>query len=361
MMGTMDRRSRTSTTSPAAPTTPSGRPLSRRSRLAGFAMSGVLLGVLALSPAMPVSALDQAANAIRVTENQKVEKEFGPIAGQNPLPGLPAPAPKLNTPETCKQQSFCDVIPLEVVLPPTLTPADEFFVSVALEWKTERIDGISAGGHDYVSATDVNDMDLYVWDDPVGEEGLPVQQSATATNPEKVRIFRPSKGKYSIVVFNYVGPNTGYKLTVEYKPESIVPPFESLAPDFQPIESPPTPFEPPVEDLGPVEMPVDTSGEDFTPTTQPPAPPAESAPAPLTPVVIDPDPDFTNFADDAFDEQLAAPTTDVLTEKQVKAVGPPKPASVESLIFWLAIVPLLLLGVGGIWLSKKGSAVLKLR
>lgn len=336
--------------------------MDRARRLAGFALTGVLLGVLALSPAMPVSALDQAANAIRVTENQKVEKEFGPIAGQNPLPGLPDPAPKLNTPETCKQQSFCDVIPLEIVLPPTLTPADEFFVTVALEWKTERIDGISAGGHDYINPTDVNDMDLYVWDDPIGEEVQPVQQSATATNPEKVRIFRPTKGKYSIVVFNYIGPNTGYKLTVEYKPESIVPPFESLAPGFQPIEeTPPAPSEPPVEPEAPVEMPADTSGEDFTPVTQPPAPPAESAPAPLTPVVIDPDPDFTNFADDAFDEQLAAPTTDVLTEKQVKAVGPPKPASTESLVFWLAIVPLLLLAGGGIWLSKKGSAVLKVR
>lgn len=335
--------------------------MDRARRLAGFAMTGVLLAVLALSPAMPVSALDQATNAIRVTENQKVEKEFGPIAGQNPLPGLPAPAPKLYTPESCKQQTFCDVIPLEVVLPPTLKPSDEFFVSVSLEWKTERIDGVSAGGHDYLKPTDVNDMDLYVWDDPVGEEGLPVQQSSTAALPEKLRLFRPSKGKYSIVVFNYLGPNTGYKLTVEYKPESIVPPFESLAPDFMPVESPATPFEPPVEDLGPVEMPADTSGQDFTPVTQPPAPPAESAPAPLTPVVIDPDPDFTNFADDAFDEQLAAPTTDVLTEKQVKAVGPPKPASGTTLVFWLAIVPLLLLGAGGMWLSKKGSAVLKLR
>lgn len=334
--------------------------MDRARRLAGFAMSGMLLGVLALSPAMPVSALDQAANTIRITENQKVEKEFAPIPGMNPLPvAPPAPAPKLNTPEQCKQQSYCDVIPLEVVLPPTLKPADEFFVSVGLEWKTERIEGVSAGGNDYVKPTDVNDMDLYVWDDPMGEQ--PIVHSATAKIPEDLRLFRPSKGKYSIVVFNYSGPNTGYKLTVEYKPESIVPPFESLAPDFLPIETPPTPFEPPVEDLAPVELPIDTSGQDFTPVTQPPAPPAESAPAPLTPVVIDPDPDFTNFADDAFDEQLAAPTTDVLTEKQVKAVGPPKPASGASLIFWLAIVPLLLLGGGGFWLSKKGSAVLKLR
>jgi hypothetical protein len=335
--------------------------MARARRLAGFATSGVLLGVLALSPAMPVSALDQAANAIRITENQKVEKEFGPIPAQNPAPGLPAPAPKLNTPEACKQQPFCDVIPLEVVLPPTLKRRDEFFVRVTLEWKTDRIDGVSAGGHEYVKPTDVNDLDLYVWDDPIGEQ--PANQAATATTPETLRLFRPSKGKYSIVVFNYAGPNTGYKLTVEYRPERIESPYESLVPDFTaPVEAPPEPFVAPIEEPeAPPVLPIDTSGADVTPVTVPPAPPAEAPPAALTPVAIDPDPDFTNFADDAFDDQFAAPTTDVLTEKQVKAVGPPKPASAGSLIFWLAIVPLLLLGVGGIWLSKKGSAVLKLR
>jgi hypothetical protein len=335
--------------------------IERARRLAGFAMSGMLLGVLALSPAMPVSALDQAANTIRITENQKVEKEFNPIPGMNPLPITPpAPAPNLNTPEQCKQQPYCDVIPLEVVLPPTLEKADEFFVAVTLEWKTERIDGISAGGNEYLEPRDVNDMDLYVWDDPMGEE--PIVQSASSRNPEFLRLFRPSKGKYSIIVFNYSGPNTGYKLTVEYKPEHIESPFESLAPDFTPVETPPLPYEAPVEtpEETPV-LPIDTSGDEVTTPTAPPAPSTEATSAPLTPVAIDPDPDFTNFADDAFDEQLAAPTTDVLTEKQVKAVGPAKPASAGSLIFWLAIVPMLLLAVGGFWLSKKGSAVLKLR
>jgi hypothetical protein len=322
---------------------------------------GLLLGVLALSPALPVSALDQAANGIKVGENQKVEKEFGPIAGQNPLPGLPAPVPKLNTPEQCRQAAYCDVVPLEVVLPPTLRPSDEFFVSVTLEWKTDRIDGISAGGNEYVKPTDINDLDLYVWNDPVNEAQTPVQQSSTSVMPEKLRLFRPSKGKYSIVVFNYQGPNTGYKLTVEYKPESIVPPFELLPPEA----TPPAPAEPnaaPVEESEPpAVVPVDNSGTSSTPTTVPQAAPAESKPAPLSPVVVDPDPDFTNFADDAFDQQLAAPTTDVLTEKQVKAVGPPKPASASALVFWLAIVPLLLLAGGGIWLSRKGSAVLRMR
>ncbi len=329
-------------------------------RLAGFATTGALLGLLSLTPAMPVSALDQAANTIRVTENQTVEKNFGPITAMEPLPGgLPAPAPRLDTPDRCRQATYCDVVPLEVVLPPTLKPSDEFFVSVSLEWKTQTLPGVSAGGADYSKPREVNDLDLYVWGDPAGTD--PVQQAATDTQPEKLRLFRPSKGKYSIVVFNYQGPNTGYTLRVEYKPEKIVPPFESLAPDFNPVATPPTPFIPPVEESErPPALPIDTSGQAETPTTVP-APPAEARPAPLTPVVVDPDPDFTNFADDAFDQQLAAPTTDVLKEKQVKAVGPPKPASTSSLVFWLAIVPLLLVAAAGIWLSRKGSAVLKLR
>src|SRR5206468_812280 len=106
----------------------------------------------------------------------------------NPLPGLPAPVPKLNTPEACKQAAYCDVIPLEVVLPPTLRPSDEFFVSVSLEWKTDKLPGVSAGGNDYVKPTDVNDLDLYVWNEPIGD--APVQQSSTAAMPEKLRLFR---------------------------------------------------------------------------------------------------------------------------------------------------------------------------
>jgi hypothetical protein len=328
-------------------------------RVAGLAVTGALLGLLALTPAMPVAALDQAANAIRVTENQTVSKDYGPITAAQPAPGLPSPAPKLNTPDRCKQAAYCDVVPLEIVLPPTLRPADEFFVTVTLDWKTQTLPAVSAGGHDYTKPQEVNDLDLYVWNDPPAD--APVQESATSSEPEQLRLFRPSKGKYSIVVFNYLGPNTGYKLTVTYKPEKIVPPFESLAPDFNPVATPALPSEPPVDQSAtPPALPIDTSAPVVTTTTAP-APPREVTAPALKPVAVDPDPDFTNFSDDAFDNQLAAPSTDVLKEKQVKAVGPPKPASAGSLLFWLAVVPLLLVAAGGIWLSRKGSAVLKMR
>src|SRR5581483_1799828 len=342
--------------SPHPPAAPS-RPVRR---LAAMAVAVAALGLLALTPAMPVSALDQQANAIRVAENQTVEKDFGPIGSAAPVPGLPSPAPPLNTPERCKQATYCDVIPLEVVLPPTLRPSDEFFVTVTLDWKTSTLPPVSAGGHDYSKAQEVNDLDLYVWTDPAGTD--PVQLSATDTNPEQLRLFRPTKGKYSIVVFNYLGPNTGYRVTVSYKPEKIVPPFESLAPDFNPVATPAAPYEPPVDlSGGPEALPIDTSPGPTPPTTLPPPPAEAKAPAPLASVPVEPDPDFSNFTDGAFDQQLAAPSTDVLKEKEVKAVGPPKPASGTSLVFWLAVVPLLLMAAGGLWLSKKGSAVLKLR
>jgi len=235
-------------------------------RVAGLAVTGALLGLLALTPAMPVAALDQAANAIRVTENQTVSKDFGPITSAQPAPGLPSPAPKLNTPDRCKQATYCDVIPLEIVLPPTLRPADEFFVTVTLDWKTQTLPAVSAGGHDYTKPQEVNDLDLYVWNDPPAD--APVQESATSSEPEQLRLFRPSKGKYSIVVFNYLGPNTGYKLTVTYKPEKIVPPFESLAPDFNPVATPALPSEPPVDQSAtPPALPIDTSAPVATTTT----------------------------------------------------------------------------------------------
>src|SRR5437762_2330775 len=138
---------------------------------------------------------------------------------------------------------------------------------------------------------------MYVWANPTGD--TPVQQSSTDTSPEKLRLFRPTKGKYSIVVYNYQGPNTGYRLTVSYKPEKIVPPFEALAPDFTPVATPAVPFEPPVDLSGTPTLPIDTSPAPTTSTTLPPPPAEAKAPAPLTPVAVDPDPDFSNFNDSA--------------------------------------------------------------
>jgi hypothetical protein len=330
----------------------------RRRRLAAAALGALLLsGVAASAPPAPVGALDQSSTLIRVGENQTVEKTFGPIPGQRPIPTPPAPAPRLDTPDDCRQQPYCDVIPLEVVPPPTLRPSDEFFVTVALSWDTQTIPGTL-----YTKPQHVNDLDLYVWTDPQGD--APIRESSTDQIPEQLKLFRPTKGRYSIVVMNYIGPNTGYKLTVSYVPEKIVPPFESLDPGFvPPVLTPPA--------TEPAAPPVDLSGEPVATPSPPPAsaatepaaatPPADAKPAPLTPAAVNPDPDFTNFNDTAFDEQLAAPPSNVLAQKQAKAVAPPAPPSAAAVVVWLGLLPLLLVAAGGLWLSRRGSAVLKLR
>jgi hypothetical protein len=327
-----------------------------------------VLGVVALAlalagisvPSSPVGALDQSAATIRVAENQTVEKEFGPIPGQKPV-GVPAPAPSLDTPDDCKQATYCDVIPLEVVVPATLAPADEFFVSVELSWATENIPSTPA-----TPTTAVNDMDLYVWDNPQGDEAVAV--SAKGQQPETLRLYRPTKGKYQIVVVNFAGPNTGYKLKLAYKPEVIPQPFESLEPSFTPPAAPvaePAPAPPPV-DLSDVPEPPPPPAPAAAPAA-PAAPVAAPPPAPaapkLEPVPVEPDADFARFSDSDFDQALAAgpPNQDVLRQRQARAVGPVEPASAASLLFWLAAVPLALVVMGGLWLARKGSAVLRLK
>jgi hypothetical protein len=208
-------------------------------------------------------------------------------------------------------------------------------------------------------------MDLYVWDSPQGEEAVAV--SAMSQEPESLRLYRPTQGKYQIVVVNFAGPNTGYKLKVTYKPEVIVPPFESLEPDFTPPVAPvtePAPAPPPV-DLSDVPeppappVPAATPAEPVVPVAPPPPAPAPK----LEPVPVEPDADFARFSDSDFDQALAAepPNQDVLRQRQARAVGPAEPASAGSLLFWLAAVPLALVAAGGVWLARRGSAVLRFK
>jgi hypothetical protein len=321
------------------------------------AASLALVAAALAGPAGPVSALSQPG--LRVVENQTVEQAYGPIPGQNPAPATPPPTPDLVTPDTCRQVTYCDVVPLEVVVPATLKEEDEFFVHVELTWKTSQIPATALTGD-----IAVNDMDLYVWEDPQGEEFL--EESASNDVPEQLKMYRPVKGKYQIVVLNYSGPNTGYQLKVSYKPERIVPPFESLEPEFQmpldPVDT--APLTPPV-DLSEFEAapPPDFSGAPVEPP--PPAPVAAPEPVvavPLEPVPVEPDPDFAGFDDAEFEESLAAPAeTDVLRQRQARAVGPPTPASGASLLFWLAAVPLALVAAAGVWLARRGSAVLRFK
>jgi hypothetical protein len=312
---------------------------------------GLLMAAVG-GPVGPSSALEQT-QGLRVGENETVAQEYKPIPVFNPAPDNP----KIK-PEDCKTAPWCDVIPLEIVTPPNLPDEMEFFVRVKLEWETENIPGNPVTP----DTRAVNDLDLYVWDDPQGD----VEQAmgASEQEPEELALFRPTKGRYQIVVVNYLGPNTGYRLTATYKPEPIHPPFESLEPVF---ELPPLPpeapvFEPPAEvtETEPADAPPDFSG---TPVETPPAPAVTPGPAPnLEPVAVEADPDFERFDDAEFADALAAPVTnDVLQERKARVVAPPEPASAPSVVFWMAVLPLGLAAGGGFWLTRRGSGVLRVK
>ena len=328
------------------------------------AAAAVALAVLATaSPAMRVGAVEQE-EGFRVAENETQEREYPPLTGQKPV-NAPEPLPPLDTPEECRTANWCDVIPLEVVVPPTLTDADEFFVVVELFWETQNIPSTPRTG-----TTAVNDMDLYVWDVAAGEE--PPEEiafSAGSTQPEMLKLFKPTKGRYEIVVVNFAGPNTGYRLKVTYKPEKIERPFESLEPDFafpsEPVFEAPAALPDPPPDFSDAPEPIlpNISAAPALPEAPVAAPaPVADLPFPLEPVVVEADPDFAGFADDRFDEALAAPPeNDVLRQREVRSVGPARPPSSASLILWLAVVPLALTAGGGFWLARRGSAVLRFK
>jgi hypothetical protein len=320
-------------------------------RLIQFGVLSLLVAALG-GPVGTSSALEQT-QGLRVEENQTVAQEYQPIPMFNPAPDNP----KIK-PDDCRTLPWCDVIPLEVVVPAGLAEDAEFFVRIKLEWETSNIpDNPATGG-----TRAVNDLDMYVWDDPQGD--VDQAMAATEQEPEELALFRPTKGRYQIVIVNYLGPNTGYRLTATYKPEPIIPPFESLEPVF---ELPPLPVEaaipePPAElpEPEPAAPPPDFSG---APVEAPPAPAVEPAPAPpLEPVAVEADPDFENFDDADFADALAAPAqSNVLRERRARVVVPPQPASTPSLVFWMAVLPLALAAGGGFWLARRGSGVLRVK
>jgi hypothetical protein len=319
-------------------------------RLVQLGVLGLLVAALG-GPVAPSAALEQA-QGLRVEENQTVAQEYQPIPVFNPAPDNP----KIK-PDDCKTLPYCDVIPLEVVIPADLASDEEFFVRVKLEWETQNIPSNPATG----GTRAVNDLDVYVWDEPQGDVELAM--GATEEEPEELALFRPTQGRYQIVVVNYLGPNTGYRLTATYKPEPIIPPFESLEPVFElpppPVEAPVP--EPPAElpEPEPVAPPPDLSG---LPVEAPPAA-VEPAPAPpLEPVAVEADPDFENFDDAEFADALAAPAeSDVLRERKARVVAAAKPASAPSLVLWLAVLPLAVAAGGGFWLARRGSGVLRVK
>lgn len=299
------------------------------------------LASLATATYLTVSAPASGAltqEGIVLHQDEIVEAAYGPILASNPT-GV-AFGSDTTTPEVCKTAAYCDVIPLEVVRPASLGPDDEYFVQVFLDWETES---------DPVLDTSLNDLDLYLYTDPptvdeaVARGHTPdddadpwISSSGSSTPEETLYSFRPH-GDYIIKIINWSGVNTGYTLKLTWVSESFPTPFESLAPEFVPRATTTT-------------RPVTT-----TTTTIVRPPQTDSTPVSLAPVVIEDDADFdlTQFEDDEFDDQLAAPEILDLTP----IASTPREPSGAALLFWMLAAPLGALALGGAWVLRHRATI----
>lgn len=291
----------------------------------------------------PAGALPQPG--MTITEDQVVVQEYPPIAGNNP-------AGEAHTPDVCMVSAYCDLIPIEVIVPDDITTDDEYFVQIEVEWDTRRAPGdpvLSPDGYT------LNDMDFYVYTDPPTQEEAEsrghtadtasdptITDGATGTTPEVAFLFKP-KGKYLIVINNYLGANTGYTITLTWFTESIPAPFEKLADEFRPSGSA-TPLRP----TGPVPTAP-------APIAAPVASPGGVAFPPLAPVEVVEDADFAagDFETSGFEDELAAPPRVELDVTPARATPP----SGAALFFWLLAVPLAVVALGGTALLRRRATL----
>ena len=132
-----------------------------------------------------------------------------------------------HVPGDCALSPTCTEIPLKIVHPPTFDPdSQDFVVLVTLTWE------VAGQPDENPSGRALNDLDMYIYDmNRVNEEGEEdpevAAQSATGGMPEVAKMFSPSdEVDYRILVSNFAGPNTGFKLELSYKDFSFDPPDE---------------------------------------------------------------------------------------------------------------------------------------
>lgn len=305
----------------------------RAAVLAGLALTAGLLS-------SPVAAFEKEPVLV-ISEGQTIEEEYtaAPVgaAGEETNPSL------------CAKRPDCDVVPLKVIVPDRLKSADtteDFFVRISMTWPMDVEGPIG---------TSENDMDMYIWDNPPGDEE--VASGASSANPERASLVNPRKGDYSIVVVNFTGANRGYTLKAEWITGEITTPYEALEPGRQQSSGggeAEEEFEPPEDFSG---LPVDESA--FAPVPAEPSPEPEAAP--LTPIAGDDAFGFSLPAAPALRPSLSGDSeagASLFDSQPASALGPADPVPVPVVLFWLLVVPAALVGAGFLFLRQRRPAAL---
>lgn len=295
-----------------------------RSRFVLFAALAVLL-VGSLGGV--VSALPQ--EGMRVTPSEPVEKDYPAMGAGCPACSSRAAGAGLAANPSAGQCGgryvWCDAIPVEIVPPTGLADdRDIFFTIVELYWDD------SAG----------NDLDMSFWDNGQSTGSHEQLGSSESTkNPETIRVANADLGQYNIVVVNYTGANTGYKIKARISTDPFTSPTEAVAPDPPKAEEPAAAEEP--EDFTP---PEDLSGG--------PAP--VIAPDPTLPPAVDAsgDSDF-GFGFSDLDSRITVEQDDFAAGTGTTAPAPAETVSPALLLASLVGAPALVVGSGAAFAWKR--------
>jgi hypothetical protein len=321
------------------------------SRTSGALAALIALVATVLTFAAPgASGLEQPR--VTLVPNQKLVNDYFPLIGNNP--GATVDASTTVSTDICSKATACDVIPLTV---PDPKDEDDFFVTITLNWDTAEVPNVPVLGD-----TAVNDLDLWIVDDPFNEEAGPDEdgfhyKSAGTDEPEIVQMYRPI-GNFNILVVNATGVNTGYRLTFDWTTDRPPTIFESLPPAFtgggstRPAAAPtPAPFRPAAEPT--VDLPDEAPLLPSVPVAAPTARPDLTAG-----VTAAPDSSFSSGFGDApsLDQELAGPPAQTFVPTAV--VKPKAPATV-TLLLWLLVLPLLLVAIAAAVLNRRRSTMLR--
>lgn len=320
-------------------------------------ISSALAAVAVLAGAVIVLAAPPAAAFKMETFNIKEGKQavtHRGIPGNYPggTAAIPTPSGCGNDTNTAAFQGSCDLIPLKIVVPEGLGPTDDFFLKLVVTWEpSEEVEDVGA----------VNDLDVYFWDNQQiakrtnknSTAYTRLATAATAHQPEKINLFSPNLGDYNLTIINWAGPNLSYTITAELAVEGFDAPFEDLGPSFGGRTRPSKSDASSDSFIAPVDLSGDDSpssggrGGAFSDLGGVTAAPT------LDEVPVLPDSDFSSVGRGAGDSALAAPP-DPLGSGRSRTASVAGPVSAVVLVFWLVVVPLVLLA-GAVVLMMRRS------
>lgn len=329
------------------------------------AVSAVIWAMVAVAP--PASAGQLKGFSIEPREGAKASASY-PVGS---IPGTASRSTVSSTikPSQCRTLPNCGVVPVTVEYPEGYDfENQEFFLEIILTWDQNRVvvdPGVGVGGQRPRPNAQGNDLDVYIYvkkpDDTGAVVDTEIGRSATALMPEKTKVFGGFK-VYDIVVSNFGGANTGFKIDVNFIPAFI---SSQSSADFE--ESAAT-------SIGSTSSAdnddISSGGSNLSDTRAPVAPASSSSGSgntgvvQLAPTSADlvaitggtPITDRVSFgpADSEFDNALEGtkPSATSLFDEARKA-GPAKPVAAALLVFWLGFVPVALAIAAGVALMKK--------